>query len=144
MKGNQQDLKKILKPLVKQCIREVLFEEGVLSTLISEVVKGTKSVSPIVEQKQSRQQLEEQKNIASSKKRQQLLERRKKMLDAVGRDSYNGVNVFEGTTPMRSAGSTTATANSQGALSGIDPSDPGVDISSLMGASHAWKRIIGN
>ena len=38
----KQELAKILKPLVKQCIKEVLFEEGVLSNVISEVVIGFK------------------------------------------------------------------------------------------------------
>ncbi len=39
MKKNE--LKKILKPLIKECVKEVIFEEGALSTIISEVMKGT-------------------------------------------------------------------------------------------------------
>ena len=38
---NKTELKKILRPLIKECIKEVIFEEGALSTIISEVVKGT-------------------------------------------------------------------------------------------------------
>ena len=38
---NKQEIRKILKPLIKQCIKEVIFEEGTLSTIISEVLKGT-------------------------------------------------------------------------------------------------------
>jgi len=30
----QSELKKALKPLIKQCIKEVIFEEGALSTII--------------------------------------------------------------------------------------------------------------
>ena len=45
---NKNDLKKTIKPLVKECIHEVLLEEGLLSNLISEVVKGI-GVQPIVE-----------------------------------------------------------------------------------------------
>ena len=37
----KDELKKVLKPLVKQCINEVLLEEGLLSTVIAEVMKGT-------------------------------------------------------------------------------------------------------
>ena len=42
--------KKILKPLIKQCIREVVLEEGLLSNIVSEVVQGLGS-QPIVESK---------------------------------------------------------------------------------------------
>ena len=38
---NREELKKTLRPLIKECIKEVIFEEGVLSGIISEVVKGT-------------------------------------------------------------------------------------------------------
>ena len=34
------DLKKLIKPLVKECIHEVLIEEGVLSNVVSEVAKS--------------------------------------------------------------------------------------------------------
>ena len=46
MKKNE--LKKILKPLIKECIKEVIFEEGALS-IITEVVKGTSGSQQIVE-----------------------------------------------------------------------------------------------
>ena len=38
MKKN--DLKQLIKPLVKECILEVLIEEGLLSNVVSEVAKG--------------------------------------------------------------------------------------------------------
>ena len=47
---NKNELKQVLKPLIKECIREVIFEEGTLSTIISEVVQGVGQ--PIVETKQ--------------------------------------------------------------------------------------------
>ena len=31
-----EELKQVLKPLVKQCIKEVIFEDGVLSGIITE------------------------------------------------------------------------------------------------------------
>ena len=34
------EFKKILKPLIKQTVKEVLFEEGVLSNIVSEVALG--------------------------------------------------------------------------------------------------------
>ena len=35
-----QKLRKILKPLVMECIKEAIFEEGVLSTLVAEIATG--------------------------------------------------------------------------------------------------------
>ena len=34
------DLKQLIKPLVKECIHEVLLEEGLLSNVVAEVAKG--------------------------------------------------------------------------------------------------------
>ena len=47
---NKTDLKKLIKPLVKECIHEVLIEEGVLSSVVSEVAKGIQG-NVIVENK---------------------------------------------------------------------------------------------
>ncbi len=52
------------------------------------------------------------------------------MLDAIGRDAYGGVNVFEGTTPAPAA---TTEGQAKGPLSDVAPNDPGVDISGLFG-----------
>ena len=41
----KDELKKVLKPLIKECIKEVIFEEGTLSTIIREVVDGTGQMS---------------------------------------------------------------------------------------------------
>ena len=137
---NKDELKKILKPLVKQCINEVLLEEGLLSTVIAEVMKGT-GAARIVETTQPAQSKID--NTASrEKKRKQILERKRKLLDAIGKESYNGVNVFEGTTPTTSAPAPGQTQQ-QGPLSGVAPNDPGVDISGLMGSAHNWSNMVG-
>ena len=51
---NKSELKKVLKPLIKQCIKEVLLEEkGTLSHIIAEVAGGlSSSKQPIVEEKE--------------------------------------------------------------------------------------------
>ena len=75
------------------------------------------------------------------RKQNQLQENRKKMLDAIGQSSYNGIDLFEGTTPMSSAGDPSGETQAQSPLSGVDPSDPGIDISGLMGNVGTWKTL---
>ena len=123
---NKNDLKKIIKPLVKECIHEVLLEEGLLSNIVSEVVKGV-GPQPIVEAQHSsakRKKIVKKSNTA-------IQEHRRKMMDAVNRDAYNGVDLFEGTEPLRSAPTGEKKA---GNVDLGDPRDPGVDISSILGA----------
>jgi len=139
------DLKKILKPLVKECIQEALLEEGLLSNVIAEVVKGLGAgQQPIVEQKQNDDEINKMQLEEKKKRSQKINETRQKMLDAIGNDSYNGVDLFEGTTPLNRAGNPGEAQQAQGALSDVDPSDPGIDISNLMGNVSTWKQLAGN
>ena len=93
------DLKKVLKPLIKECIKETLFEEGILSSVIAEVVKGLGTTQQlVVEQKQNNEDEIKKMQLQEKQKRSQKInETRKKMLDAIGKSSYNGVDLFEGT-----------------------------------------------
>ena len=135
MKKNE--LKKMLKPLIKECIKEVIFEDGALSTIISEVVKGTSGSQPIVEAKahQPKQDFARQE-----KKMEEAKQRRKKLLDSIGTDAYNGVNLFEGTTPAPAQ-----KQQGQGPLDRLAPSDPGFDISSIFSghSSKIWQKLSG-
>ena len=100
------ELKKVLKPIVKECIQEALLEEGLLSNLISEVVKGLgANQQPIVEQKQDDNEIKKLQMEEKKKRSQKMNETRKKMLDAIGNSSFNGVDLFEGTKPLGCAGS---------------------------------------
>jgi hypothetical protein len=137
----RSDLKKIIKPIVKECIQESLLEDGVLSKVISEVAMGLSS-STIVEQKQFEQPKQESlSNRRESEALANLKEQRQKMLDAIGKDSMNGVNIFEGTEPLSSSGEI-GPGGPKNALSGVDPRDPGVDISDLAGIfGDTWKVI---
>ena len=64
------------------------------------------------------------------------------MLDAIGKDAYNGVNIFEGTTPVAPQ-RTGMNPQGSNALDGVAPNDPGVDISAF-GLSGVWKKLAGN
>lgn len=133
---NKNELKKILKPLIKECIKEVIFEEGSLSTIISEVVKGTSGSQRIVETERPKQDFAKQERMM-----QEAKERKRKLLDSIGRDSYNGVNLFEGTTPAPAPTS----GQGQGPLDGVAPNDPGVDISNIFSGHSAkiWQKLSG-
>jgi flagellin-like hook-associated protein FlgL len=136
-------LKQVLKPLIKECIKEVIFEEGVLSNIVSEVAQGMRGSTIVESQSKNAPSMKRNDNRAREEQQQQIKEKmretRKKMLDAIGQDSYNGVDLFEGTTPTPSPAKT-----QQGdPLGGVDPNDSGVDISSMFGGtSHNWAQLI--
>ena len=136
---NKNELKKILKPLIKECIKEVIFEEGALSTIISEVMKGTSGSQQIVETKQPKQTRQNFEN--RERKLKEVKARKRKLLDSIGKDAYNGVDLFEGTTPAPAP----RTNQGQGPLDDVAPNDPGVDISGLFSShsSKIWKKLSG-
>lgn len=142
MKKNQ--LKQLIKPIVKECIQEVLIEEGLLTEVVSQVTAGL-TKQPIVENKQKKrndslfnEDLQMQRKSREANKK--LQEHRKKLLDSIGGDAYNGVDLFEGTEPMRESAAPGA-ANRPSVL-GDDPTDAGVDISSIMGnAGKIWQAL---
>tara|TARA_Y100000310_G_scaffold315516_1_gene366152 strand:+ start:514 stop:939 length:426 start_codon:yes stop_codon:yes gene_type:complete len=137
------ELKELIKPIVKECIYESLLEGGVLSKVISEVMKGVGTQPQIVEAKTPVVPIRDDKKFIQQEK-QKLLEMKRQMLDAIGKDSYNGVNLFEGTSPIRRAGNTGNSDISHSPLRDVEPQDPGVDISSLMGNSGIWKQIVNS
>ncbi len=130
----KSELKSLLKPLIKECINEVLLEEGVLSNVVSEVVAGMQG--DVVTEVSSPQPEPAPRPTANTKK---LREQKDKLLAALGADAYNGVDLFEDTTPM------TAAQSSQVSAGSVDLGNPGnacVDTSSLVGnASNIWQAI---
>lgn len=136
----KSELKNIIKPLVKECIHEVLIEEGLLSNVVAEVTKGlhaglmvesasanTHRTSPEIPTKKSQNT------------RKKIDEHRTKLMNAINKDAYNGVDLFENTQPMTSR---EASAPKPGSIDLGNPNDSGVDISSLMGgASKIWQAM---
>ena len=130
------DLKKLIKPLVKECINEVLLEEGLLSSVISEVAKGLQG-NIITEQQTPSPKPNPRRNNNAA-----LLKQKEQLLDSIGKDSFNGVNIFEGTTPA--APEPSGPAGLSGPLSDQEPSDPGVDISGIVSlGGDSWKALMG-
>ncbi len=129
----KSELKRTLKPVIKECIHEMLVEEGLLSGIVAEVVKGL-GTAPLVEARQ-----EVQASRQPPRDNTHLREQREKLIQAVSRDSYNGVDIFEGTEPLTAYEA--STPNSKGPDLG-DPRDAGVDISSILGqSSQIWKAM---
>lgn len=147
----KSDLKKALKPIVEECIRETLYESGLLSSIISEVVQGVIGGQEIIRETkeptvthtaQPRQTQRVDENKRAQQRKTELNKQKKKLLDSIGADAYNGVDLFEGTAPLKSGGVPSAGPQSQGPFSGVDPSDPGVDIGSLTESlGGVWKKL---
>ena len=141
---NKSQLKKLIKPVVKECIQEVLIEEGLLTEVVAQVASGM-SRQPIVENKPKKRNdklfNEDLQMLRKSREANKKLQaHRKKLLDSIGGDAYNGVDLFEGTEPLRNTG-TPGEAHKPNVL-GDDPNDAGVDISSIMGnAGKIWQAI---
>ena len=136
---NQKELKTALKPIVKELIYECLITEGILSSVVSEVVKGTGNT--IVEVKQQPVQTQPKQQRPKLETDDEAIARRKKLEETlVGR---LGVNVFEGVQPLPTGGrdSTPTQTTAGNPLSGLDPNDSGVDISGLLKLTGGWKRI---
>ncbi len=132
-----------LKNIIKECVKEILFEEGVLSNLVAEVAFGiVKAQGTLVENKQPQQNnaaMQKAKEEEVESRRRKLLETKKKMLDAIGNSKMS--NAFEGTQPLREGG-TPGKATPHSPLAGKDPNDAGVDISGLFSVAGAkWNAL---
>jgi|TARA_R110000824_G_scaffold40333_5_gene121068 hypothetical protein len=125
------EFKKILKPLIKQTVKEVLFEEGVLSNIVSEVALGLSNQRLVTESAPpSRQASSENLEDKADRLEEEKQERIKKL-----NESSKLGNIFSGTKQI--------TEPSQGPLSGVGSSDSGVDITAIQKiANGKWKHLI--
>ena len=135
MKRDQ--LKKALKPVIVECVKEALYEEGVLSSIISEVVRGL-GAGVITESAPVAQPKPQPEPVRES--RVDHRETRRKLLEAVSADAYGGVDLFEGVTPAPAP----AAPTTGDPLGDADPRDPGIDISVIMAVGgKKWKALSG-
>ena len=135
----KSEFKKLIKPIVSECIKESLMEDGLISGIIAEVVRGMSAPQPIVEAAAPKTDptVERMKRNAFSEEQSgKLKEHRAKLMSAIGGEAFNGVNLFEGTTPAPAQGSINQQANP---MSGQSPTDAGVDIGNLFGSvGSSW------
>mgnify|MGYP003659705792 FL=1 len=134
------ELKKLIKPMVRECVQEALLKEGLLSNIVAEVAQGLSNQEVIREIKEERPR---QASPDNSAKLEEIKRERKQLLDAIGKDSFNGVDLFEGTDPIRDSGNPSLTAQAS-PMSGQHPGDPGVDISGILSVGGKnWKALMG-
>jgi len=144
----RSELKKLIQPIVEECVKDALLTSGLLTSVISEVVTGVQN-GMISESKSETTPSPQTPPLAKSAKtlseaeRKKILENKKKLLDAVGSDAYNGIDLFEGTKPLKKGGApSTKSAGGYSPFEGVDPNDPGVDISALtQGSKKIWERL---
>jgi hypothetical protein len=133
----RSELKKLIKPLVKECIHETLFEDGLLSGIVSEVAQGLGGDQII---KESSRSLPSAPNRSEEVRREQAKRQKKQLLDAIGKDAFNGVDLFEGTTPAPPERKSLGQGDP---LAGQDPEDPGVDITGIMALGRKnWGALL--
>lgn len=137
---NPKELRTALKPIVKELVYECLIKEGILSSVVSEVMKGAQTVAPIVTEQRIPQQ-QPKKQVSRLESNEEAIARRKKLEETLM--SKIGVNVFEGTKPLsnKAALNESAPDSKASPLAGIDPSDSGVDISGLLRLTGGWKQL---
>jgi hypothetical protein len=127
-----------LKNMIKECVKEVIFEEGVLSGIITEVAHGLQGSTILQENRTSHRQ-----STSPHPSAVQREESKKQVLAAIGKNSYEDVRknfsnpaLFEGTQPI-------PTGDEKSPLAGVGPRDPGLDITTLPGFSN-WGDIAKN
>ena len=138
------ELKKIIKPLVKECVQETILNDGLLSNIVSEVMQGMGNQFLVENKEEVVPTMSNENSVHLEQLKERQQETRKRLLDEIGKDAYNGVDLFEGTTPIRDSGQPSATAQAN-PMSGQDPDDPGIDISGIVAlGGKNWKALVNN
>lgn len=159
------ELKDKLKPIIKECINEVLLESGMISSIISEALKGVRESGLLTEMQQNqartplpsapsrqRQQPRQKDSLELQLERQeQARQEHIKKLNEASKDWFGGVNVFEEVEEIPKETEQETIRESLGdkdivvpkaanPLAGRAPNDPGINISGLVRlAGNKWK-----
>tara|TARA_B100000287_G_scaffold435112_1_gene501892 strand:- start:24326 stop:24718 length:393 start_codon:yes stop_codon:yes gene_type:complete len=124
------EFKKILKPLIVQTVKEVLLQEGVLSSVVAEVARGLNN-NTIVEQKNTSSITQQEMALREERAERKRQEKIKRL-----NESNKFGDVFSGTRQIPD--------DSRGPMSGVSPGDTGVDISAIEKLSSGkWKTLMG-
>jgi hypothetical protein len=121
----KSEMKKLIKPMVKECMQEMLLEEGLLSNLIKEVMKA-QPIREIQEQRPVKMDatpfsLAEKARPQGKNSVSKISEARRRLADSIGNGAYG--EVFAGLEPA--PGGANIPSSSE------DTGDPGIDLSML-------------
>jgi len=137
---DKNTLKKMIKPMIKECLTEILYEQG-LNKLIEESIK-TKQREVVKESKE--EEAYEAKEVKFMKqtapnKLSKLQEAKKQLLQKI---AMNGFDPFAGSTPIQ--GENDQITESINPEMSVHPglAGGGVDISGLLGQNkQIWKGL---
>ena len=122
------EFKKILKPLIRQAVKEVILEEGMLSNIVAEVVRGVGSDVVLESKAQARPKIDTEAEERYERQRQERIRR-------LNESTRLPEGVFENTAPIKES--------QHGPLAGQPADDSGVDISGILGlANNKWEKLI--
>jgi hypothetical protein len=122
------EFKQILRPLIRQTVKEVILDEGLLSGIITEVAKGLQSTSIVERKTKAPSHISEMKEQEYERERQNRIKRLNEASQIGG--AFNGTQEIQGQAQT-------------GPLSGVSPRDSGVDITAIEKiANGKWKRLI--
>ena len=136
----KSELKKVLKPLIKECNKEVIFEEGALSGIITEVAKGLGNVNVVAPS--TPQPIAESQNNFNKLRESSAVQEAKKRLEETKRDLQGSIGlqgVFENTKPLKETSKGTSEGAKYGSLRDSDPRDAGVNIDGILNLTGGWK-----
>jgi len=138
---DKNSLKKVIKPIIKECLTEILYEQG-LNKLIEESIK-TKQKEVVKENKQEEMYETKEKQfmgLGNQQKKGALHEARKQLLEKIGK---NGFDPFAGSLPIDSAGQEQINESvNPGSSTFPGIQGRGVDISGLLGQNkEIWKTF---
>ena len=123
-----------LKNIIKECVKEVIFEEGVLSGIITEVVGGL-GVTPTLTEANV-QSSSNNSSPSRQKIREALMGSTIENNYEAAKQKFQDPTLFEGTSPIPAS-------DRHNPMSGIAPHDRGVDISNIPGFGN-WGTVAKN
>tara|TARA_R110000824_G_scaffold285090_3_gene473302 strand:+ start:11387 stop:11785 length:399 start_codon:yes stop_codon:yes gene_type:complete len=128
------EFKKVLKPLIKQTVKEVLLEEGVLSKIVAEVARGLQA--PMIVESPKKRKVDHQD---SKNKKEQYETNRQERIRRLNESVAVGVDVFSGVQKLPDAPSSGGTSP----MAHVASDDHGVDISDIQNlVGNKWRDLI--
>jgi len=137
---DKNSLKKVIKPLIKECLTEILYEQG-LNKLIEESIK-TRQREVVKENKEEESYAVKEVKFMkqnSENKPNKIQEAKKQLLERI---SMGGFDPFAGSAPMENDPEQIAESLNPEASVVPGIQGRGVDISSLLGQNkEVWKTF---